>query len=162
MTSTQNRAIWLRILASLALVVLTCGLKNYLAFMVAGTSLCPYLCPSVMSVELSFTFPVLSQFFAVQIWIQETLQSLPGMLLNDPYKLATALLFAPVLEEAIYRGPMYLSRNIAGRSLWWSIGIVLAVVFAMSHGRSGVALLPLIMMGIGSFGECQASCRPFS
>ncbi len=35
-------SIWPRVLACLAVVVIACGVKNYLAVLVSGTALCPY------------------------------------------------------------------------------------------------------------------------
>ena len=151
MPDAGTRDIWLRILALLAVVVLACGLKNYLTYLVRGTSLCAYLCPSVMRTELFFDFPALEQLFAAQRWAEEQLQRIPGLLgIDDRFRLAASLVFAPVVEEAIYRGPMYLARRTSRRFLWWTTGLLLAALFALGHGRSGLALLPLFVMGAGS------------
>ncbi len=147
MSVVYSRASWLRILTALSLVLLSCALKNYLAVLAAGTPLCPYLCPSLMGVDRAFDLPPLAQVFSAQARVLEWLQYRSGLLLKDPHLLATALLFAPVMEEAIYRGPMYLARGMQSRSWWWSLGLLATVVFALSHGRGGLALLPLLVLG---------------
>ena len=150
MLDTLLRSIWFRILACLALVVLVCGLKNYLVVMVSGTALCPYLCSSVFDVDLSFDITILQQLFAAQIWVLEKLQGIVSFVIIDNRNLATSLLFAPVVEELIYRGPLFLSKGLLPNSLWWLIGIGLTIVFALSHGRNGLALLPLVILGVCS------------
>lgn len=160
MHDARTRDVWLRILALLAIVVLSCGVKNYLTYLIRGTDLCPYLCPSVMRTDLFFSFPLLEEMFAAQRWIEEQLQRLPGLLrLTDRYRLAASLIFAPLVEETIYRGPMYLTRRTRHRTLWWTTGVLLAVLFALSHGRSGLALLPLIVLGTGSLWLIAATGR---
>jgi membrane protease YdiL (CAAX protease family) len=141
-------SVWGRILACLAIVVIACGLKNYLAVIVIGTWLCPYLCPSVLPTELYFSFPVLETFFEAQRWVQEESQALIDRLVGDQWRLASNLLIAPVYEELVFRGPMFLTRRRAGNIWWWVAGIALSVVFALSHGRTGLALLPLVVLGI--------------
>jgi membrane protease YdiL (CAAX protease family) len=150
MSGKQVYPIWLRALACLAIVMLSCGLKNYLVVILSGTALCPYLCSSIFGVDLYFSLPLLGQLFHAQIWILEKLQSLIDLILIDRWSIATSFVFAPVFEELIYRGPLYLTRRLANNSLWWLIGIALSIVFALSHGRNGLALLPLIILGICS------------
>lgn len=144
------RSVWIRILACLALVVLSCGLKNYLIVMVNGTALCPYLCPSIFDVDLTFDFAILQQLFSVQTWLMEKLQDVSNLVLIDKWNLASSLLFAPVLEELIYRGPLFLSKSLLPKTLWWLLGIGLTFVFALSHGRNGLTLLPLVILGVCS------------
>ena len=147
MSLTYSHATWLRILAALSLAFLSCGLKNYLAVLVAATALCPYLCPSLMGIDPAFDLPLLAAWFSAQAGLLEWLQYGSGLLVRDPHQLATTLLFAPVLEEVIYRGPMYLARGLAQGVWWWSLGLLATVVFALSHGRGGLALLPLLVLG---------------
>jgi membrane protease YdiL (CAAX protease family) len=148
MFNLRIRSIWLRVLSCFALVVLSCGIKNYLIVIVNGTVLCPYLCTSVFGVDTFFSLPLLGQLFEVQIWVLENLQSTIDMILIDRWKIATGLMFAPVFEELIYRGPLFLSRKFLNNTLWWFIGIGLTLVFALGHGRNGLALVPLITLGI--------------
>lgn len=150
MLVSQERSVWFLILACLATVFLACGLKNYLIVMVSGTVLCPYLCSSVFEGDLFFSFPLLESLFKVQTWAQDKFQGIIEQVMVDKWKLATNLVFAPVLEESMYRGPLFLTRALAHNSLWWLIGAGLTIVFALSHGRNGLALLPLIVLGICS------------
>ena len=159
MLDTQVRTIWLLILACLAVVILTCGLKNYLIVIVSGTALCSYLCPSFFDAEFFFSYPYLEPLLEARSWIQEKFQGVIALVLVDRWNLGTSLLFAPVFEELIYRGPLYLSRGFAHNSLWWVTGAGLTLVFALSHGRSGLALLPLIVLGICSLWLISASRR---
>ena len=106
--------------------------------------------PSVFGVDLFFDYPILGQLFEAQTWILEKLQEVSNLVMIDNWYLATSLLFAPVLEELIYRGPLFLSKGLFPNYLWWLIGIGLTVVFALSHGRNGLALLPLFVLGICS------------
>ena len=50
----RTGAVWTRVLSCLGLVLAACGAKNFLAVLVSGTALCPYLCPSVFPGELHF------------------------------------------------------------------------------------------------------------
>ena len=68
----------------------------------------------------------------------------------DPWNLATGLVISPVYEELVFRGPMFLTRGLARNFWWWLIGISLAIVFALSHGRNGLALFPLFVLSICS------------
>ena len=103
-----------------ALVLLTCAAKNYLAVAVRDTALCPYLCPSLLGRDwLVFSLPVLEQLFAWQHALQDALQGLVQRYWSDPGAFATTLAIAPVLEEAIYRGPLYLARGRLRSGLWW-------------------------------------------
>lgn len=150
MFDSQIRLIWLRILACLAVVVLSCGLKNFLIVMVSGTALCPYLCSSLFEVSLLYSFPLFEQLFGVQTWVLEKLQEIINLVVVDKWNLATSLIFAPVFEELMYRGPLFIIRKLAHSALWWITGTGLTFVFALSHGRNGLALLPLIILGICS------------
>lgn len=136
------------VMITFSVVVLSCGLKNYLSYLVSGTSLCPYLCPSWLGWDGLEEIPVLGTLFAAQTEVQTLLQGLADRVWQDNWNLTTYLLIAPLLEDAIYRGPLYLGRRWAHKPLWWIIGLLLSLVFALSHGRSGLALLPLVVLGI--------------
>lgn len=139
---------WMRVLACLAVVVIACGVKNYLTLIVSGTAACPYLCPSAFPSELFFAFPPLELVFQAQLLAQEKSQALADLIVWDPWNLSTSLIFAPVYEELTFRGPMFLARGRIPSILWWPSGIALSVLFALSHGRNGLALLPLFALGI--------------
>ncbi len=146
--NSSTSSIWPKVFACLGVVIVTCGLKNYLAVLVTDTPLCPYLCPSMFPSELHFHYPLLETLFETQRWVLEQPQRLADRLFLDPWNLSTILLFAPVYEELIFRGPLFLARKLVPKYLWWSIGVALAAIFALSHGRNGLALLPLLVLGI--------------
>ena len=139
-----------RILIAFALVVLSCGLKNYLSYAVSATPLCPYLCPSWLGWYTPNEIPVLGIFFAAQAEAQAILQSLADRVWQDSWNLTTLLVTAPLLEEAIYRGPLFLGRRWIHTPQWWIVGAALSILFALSHGRTGLALMPLVVLGICS------------
>jgi hypothetical protein len=87
MFDSQLRLIWFRVLACLAIVVLACGLKNYLIVIISDTALCPYLCSSVLGVDLFFSFPLIGQLFQAQIWVLEQLQSIIDLILANCHQL---------------------------------------------------------------------------
>jgi membrane protease YdiL (CAAX protease family) len=116
--------------------------------MVTGTQFGPYLCPAVFPGELHFAFPWLESLHEALTWLLERTQGLADSLFLDPWNLASLLVLAPVLEEVVFRGPLYLVRGRMPAQLWWSIGTVFALAFALSHGRHGVALLPLFVLGV--------------
>jgi membrane protease YdiL (CAAX protease family) len=142
-----------------AVVVLACGLKNYLSYLVSGTALCPYLCPSWLGWDTLEELPVLGTLFAAQAEMQAVLQGLADRVWSDHWNLTTKLLIAPLLEEAIYRGPLFLGKRWVHTPWWWIIGFLLSLVFALSHGRSGLALLPLIVLAICSLWLIAATGR---
>ncbi len=142
-----NSQIYQHILIGFAVVLLFCAIKSYLAFLVIDTAWCNYLCPSAFGFNLAFDAPELEQLFMMQRQLLSSLQMFVKNYINDPWNLVTYLIIAPVIEEVIYRGPMYLTRHKSNRLIWWFIGITLVCMFALSHGRSGVALLPVITLG---------------
>jgi membrane protease YdiL (CAAX protease family) len=91
---------------------------------------------------------MLETLFEAQRWTQEESQDLVNLLFSDPWNLTASLVFAPVYEELVFRGPMFLAVQRMRGLPWWSIGIGLAALFALSHGRNGLALFPLFFLGI--------------
>ena len=141
-------SIWLRIFACLGIVVIACGVKHFLSVLISGTDWCAYLCPSSFPGDLFFSYPLLESLFEAQRWAQEQTQGLLDRLYADPWNLSTSILIAPVYEELVFRGPMSLARGRIHQILWWSIGSAAALLFALSHGRNGLALAPLVALGI--------------
>lgn len=137
-----------RILIGLSFVLLLCATKNYLAFLISGSGWCQYLCPSAFGWDVIEDAPGLKQLFMLQRALLSLPQKLVDQYITDQWDLVTYLITAPVVEETIYRGPMYLARSRSGRLIWWLTGLILACVFALSHGRSGIALLPMIALGV--------------
>jgi membrane protease YdiL (CAAX protease family) len=150
---------WLRIFACLGVVIAACGLKNYLTVLVSGTDWCEYLCPSLFSDDLFFSFPPLESVFEALRWAPEQSQRFVDGLFADPWNLSTSILIAPLYEELVFRGPMFLARGKISPILWWSIGTGFALLFALSHDRSGLALGPLAVLGICSLWLIAATGR---
>ncbi len=141
---------WKYILVCLAAAILSVAVKNYVVYLFYDTTFCTYLCPSIFG-ERPFEAPLLlEQLFGLQTGIQEWVQAGFKTLWPDPFCLSTALLVAPVLEETLYRGPLYLSRTFSSGWTWWIAATLLSVLFALSHGRAGLSLMPLVVLGTGS------------
>lgn len=141
---------WMYVLVCFALAALACAAKNFLSFSLQGSAVCGYLCPSIFG-ERGFALPTtLDWFFSLQVGAEEQLQAYFSRLWNDRFLLMTGLVVAPVLEECLYRGPLYLFRDWAGSALWWGGALLLSAVFALSHSVTGLSLLPLFTLGLAS------------
>lgn len=140
--------IFRHILIGLSIVLLFCATKNYLAFLLIGSVWCEYLCPSAFGWPFIEDIPGLKQLFMAQKALSRLPQTAVDQYIADQYNLVTYLITAPIVEEIIYRGPMYLTRNRSDGLIWWLTGLMLVCVFSLSHGRSGIALLPLIALGV--------------
>ena len=147
----SGRVLGRYILLCFAVVVLTCAVKNYLAFLLQGSPYCEYLCPSLFKREAFILPGFLQSLFELQNSIPETAQDYLNLRWSDPYKLFSTLLVAPLVEEAIYRGPLLLVRKkFAGGLLFWTAAVVLSVLFTLSHDLNGLLLLPILVMGLCS------------
>ena len=111
---------------------------------------CPYLCPSAFEWQLLSRLPVLEAYFEVQWGLLDHVQDWGAFHLHDQWGMTTRLIAAPVIEELLYRGPPYLLRSHSRGIPWWAGGLLLALLFALAHGRGGVALLPPFGLGAGS------------
>jgi len=140
--------IYRNILIGLSIILLICALKNYIVFLFNGNEWCEFLCPSVFGWENFTTIPILEQFFQVQEWLLSTSQELADQIILDERKLFGLLIAAPVIEEMIYRGPMYLSKGYSHQTIWWLLGVAWTVVFVLSHEINGIAILPLLALGL--------------
>ena len=139
--------IFRHILVGLSIVLLVCAFKNYLAFLLNGTDWCQHLCPTVFGWNYLDPIPVLEYLFIAQEWLQSMSQELADLVFFDQRNLFGVLIAAPVIEEIIYRGPLFLTKSYSKRPAWWLTGLILVIVFALSHGRSGIALMPLLALG---------------
>ena len=130
--------------------MLSCALKHYLICVIHTTDSCSYLCPSLLSSDL-FIFPIFfEKIFALQSWFLHLGQNLLNISGNTKNLIFSNLIMAPLIEESMYRGPLFLMENRIGRYLWWLLAIFLCVIFALSHRNSGLFLLPLIVLGLTS------------
>jgi len=141
---------WMFVLVCFALAALVCAAKNFLSVSIQGTPVCGFLCPSIFG-DRGFPLPTsLDWMFGLQVGAEAQLQAVFDRLWNDNFLLLTGLVVAPVLEEVIYRGPLYIFRKSSDQKLWWAAALVLALLFALSHTRAGLSLLPLITLGVAS------------
>ncbi|MET0086058.1 MAG: CPBP family intramembrane glutamic endopeptidase [Sedimenticola sp.] len=135
------------VLIGLASVLLLCALKNYIVVIINGTPLCPYLCPAVFEQQSLGSIPGIGQLYLAQKWLQTTAQEFANRFLFDHWGVVSVLVATPIIEEAIYRGPMYLARKHSHSPAWWLAGMALVLIFALSHGRIGIAVMPIIALG---------------
>jgi len=141
---------WMYVLVCFALAALVCAAKNFLSLSLQGTPVCGFLCPSAFG-DRGFPLPTsLDWLFSIQVGAEAQLQAVFDTWWNDNYLLVTGLIVAPVLEEGLYRGPLYVFRRWSEQPLWWAAGIFLALLFALSHSRAGLSLLPLVTLGLAS------------
>ncbi|SHJ26972.1 CAAX protease self-immunity [Malonomonas rubra DSM 5091] len=142
--------LWVYILVCFSLTVLACALKYYLVCAVHTSSACRYLCPSFLAHDTS-SFPIfLNKIFDLQVWVLHIGQNLFGI--DGTYKnlIFSNLIMAPVVDELIYRGPLFLLKNRIGLYLWWFLAVCLCVFFAIGHKCAGLSLFPLIIFGLTS------------
>ena len=139
--------IWRYILIGFAITLLICGVNNFLIIVLRDSTWCQWLCPPVFGKQTIGDIPGFNLIFLTQEWLQSNSQQIVERILFDQFNVATTLIIAPIVEEMIYRGPMYLTRRYSNHTSWWLIGIALTVVFALSHDTSGIAWLPLLFLG---------------
>ena len=139
------------VLSCLAVVLLSCALKNYLIFLLNGTIYCEYLCSSSFGRDVFVQPALINKFYQLQFALVEATQHyFNTFLINDGLNFFSGVIAVPLIEESIYRGPLYLSRNHSDSPLWWLAAVALVTVFVLSHNRSGLALLPVIALGFCS------------
>jgi membrane protease YdiL (CAAX protease family) len=141
---------WLYILVCFAIATLVCAAKNYLSVSLLGTPVCGLLCPSVFGNRALDLPASLDWLFGLQVGTEAHLQNIFDAWLHDRYLLMTGLVVAPVLEEGIYRGPLYLLRKWSDHPLWWLGALLTTVLFALSHSVALLALIPLATLGFVS------------
>jgi membrane protease YdiL (CAAX protease family) len=137
-------------LLGLAVVLLACAVKNYGIYFVAGTPLCSLLCPRMLDGRAAGLPAAVLAFFEAVAWLEDAVQSEIDLVLDDPYRIFSSLAIAPVLEEAVYRGPLFATKRYSRSPLWWLSAVLLAALFALSHERSGLLLLPPFVLGLVS------------
>ena len=142
--------LWLCILLCFSITMLSCALKYYLVAAIHTSESCSYLCPSFLS-HNSIIFPIFfEKLFVLQSWLLHAGQNLLGINGSTTNFIFSSLIMAPLVEESMYRGPLFLMKNKIGRYIWWFLAIFLCVIFALSHRSSGLSLLPLIVLGLTS------------
>ena len=142
--------IWKYILLCFATIILFCSVKNYLVCLLYNTPSCDYLCPSFFGRNVFITPVFLQKVFDFQSSFLQTGQNTLGISGYGRNLLFSSLILAPLIEELMYRGPLFLLRKHLGVFVWWLLAFFLSVLFALSHGIYGVSLLPLVVLGLAS------------
>ena len=92
----------------------------------------------------------LDEIFAVQSWVVLSGENLIAMTAGYKNLVFSGLVMAPLAEEVMYRGPLYLLKSRIGLHTWWVLAIFLATLFAVSHRILGLPLFPIFVLGIAS------------
>ena len=149
-TRFENLRLWKYIFFCFSLTVLTCSLKHYLIYAIHTSESCSYLCPAFLG-HNGIIFPAfLESLFTLQSWFIHLGQNLFNFTGASKNYLISSLIMAPLIEESIYRGPLFLLKNKVGCYIWWVLAIFLCVIFVLSHRYSGLPLLPLTVLGLAS------------
>ena len=141
---------WKYILLCFATIILFCSVKNYLVCLLYSTASCGYLCPSFLGRNLFIVPGSLQKVFGFQSSFLQVGQSIFGISGYERNLLFSSLIMAPLIEESMYRGPLFLLRKHLSVFVWWLLAIFLSVLFALSHGTYGLSLLPVVVLGITS------------
>jgi len=146
----SSPAPWQAVLLCFAVVLILCGVKNYLIYLVQGTEWCPVLCVAPFGSRPIDPPAVLDALFRFHRSIVEEAVWYAQIYLDDDFKVVGTLFAAPVVEELIYRGPLFLLRKRIPMAVWWGLAVILCLGFAWSHQRRGLLLLPVIALGMCS------------
>ena len=79
-------------------------------------------------------------------WIYETI----GGYFYDPYYFLRPLVLAPILEELLYRGPLWVLGRHARERWWMLLAVLIGIVFAFGHPRGLGFLVPIFGLGIST------------
>jgi membrane protease YdiL (CAAX protease family) len=142
--------IWQYILVSFSLVVLSSALKHYLVCAIYTSAFCSYLCPSVLGRNVIAIPVFLDEIFTLQSWFVLSGENFIGI--TEGYKnlVFSSLVLAPLAEEVMYRGPLYLLKNRIGLHIWWFLALFMTILFVVSHRILGLPLFPIFILGIAS------------
>lgn len=141
---------WKYIFLSFAVIILFCSVKNYLVYLVYNTPSCKILCPSVFAASVFVVPDFVQKVFDFQSWLLEVGQDAVGITGYVKRLVFSSLVVAPLIEESMYRGPLFLLREHLSVFVWWFFAVFLSALFALSHGFSGLSLLPMFLLGAGS------------
>ncbi len=143
--------LWKYILISFSIVTLSCAIKNYLIYFLHDSFLSGLICPAIFGKHSLYVTPIfLEKFYEFHTWIGNTAHSFIHHFFNDPLQVCLTLIIAPVVEEILYRSPLFFLKNNLRNSIYWGLAVVLSAVFAHSHSLYGLALLPLFVLGMCS------------
>ena len=142
--------LWVCILLCFSVTMLSSALKSYLICAIHTSDSCSYLCPSFLSYD-AIIFPIFfEKLFALQSWFLHFGQNLLNINGSTKNLIFSSLIMAPLIEESMYRGPLFLMNHRIGRYVWWFLALFLCLIFALSHRDSGLSLLPLVVLGLTS------------
>ncbi len=142
--------VWVCILLCFSLTVLACSLVHYLVCAIHPYDSCHFLFPSYLT-KGAIVFPYfLDKWFALQSWLLVVDQNLLVSTGSHNSFMFSTLIMAPLIEESMYRGPLFLLKKHIGFQTWWLLASFLCVIFALSHRISGLSILPLIILGLAS------------
>lgn len=142
--------LWVCIFLCFSLTVLTCSLMHYLVCSLYKYDCCRYLCPSYLT-KGSIVFPyLLEKWFTLQSWLLAVGQNLLGIPGSHKNLIFANLIMAPLIEELMYRGPLFLLKKRIGFHVWWLLANFLCVIFVLSHRMAGLSVLPIIVLGLTS------------
>ena len=142
--------LWVCILLCFSVTMLSSALKSYLICAIHTSDSCSYLCPSFLSYD-AIIFPIFfEKLFALQSWFLHFGQNLLNINGSTKNLIFSSLIMAPLIEESMYRGPLFLMNHKIGRYVWWFLALFLCLIFALSHRDSGLSLLPLVVLGLTS------------
>lgn len=142
--------IWTYILLCFSIIILFCSIKNYFIYALYHTPVCQYICPSAFGHHV-YELPVfLSGIFTFQTWIIQSGQNCCSFFIKDEFHIFSYILAAPLVEELVYRGPLFVLLKRVNKYVWWILAVVLSLLFSLSHNLAGLSLLPLFILGLAS------------
>lgn len=133
-----------------SIVVLSCAVKNFFVYLIYDTESCKYLCPAFFGQKGIVVPFIFQKIFDFQSWLLQLGHVLFPSAGHDKNLLFSTLVMAPVVEECMYRGPLFLFRRNLRVIVWWALALLLSALFALSHRVCGLSLLPLLILGVTS------------
>lgn len=118
---------------------------RYFVCAIHTTDLCGYFCPSLLSKDMVVIPAFLEKWFALQAWLLRIDQTLLG---GHGTLIFPNLILAPLVEESLYRGPLFLLKDRLSSSVWWFLAVFLGVIFILSHRSFGLTIFPLLVLGL--------------
>ena len=141
--------VWKLIFICFSMAMLSCAIKNYMIFLWHDSHLCVLLCPSFFGNTHTVNVPAFVEiFYGLQQWIGNTLYSFILKFIDDPSQIILVIFVAPIVEEILYRGPLFYLKSYLDNYSWWSLAIVFAVLFTYSHSLYGISLFPIFILGL--------------
>ncbi|MDP3947392.1 MAG: CPBP family intramembrane metalloprotease [bacterium] len=143
------RTIGRDLLLAFSVLMLTVLAANMAIFYVQGTWLAIYLAPPAL-LGRGFELPWwLDRFYNGTVAASEYLREKINFV-RDQYGFADLFVFAPLLEELAYRGPLWLLRRHA-KSWWWmALAVLLGAFFALAHTAGPLRVVPVFGVALAN------------